>query len=50
MAKVESSDGSSFLAVFEDGRWKIDDTEAVKREILKLNLLTAEEKERIKNY
>jgi hypothetical protein len=43
MARIEWSDRSFSLATYEDGLWKIDDTEIVKQEILKLDLLTSEE-------
>ena len=38
------------LAVFEDGLWKIDDTEMVKEEFLKFAELSPEEKKRIKEF
>ena len=38
------------LAVFEDGLWKIDDTEAVKQEFLTSPNLSPEEKKRIKEF
>jgi hypothetical protein len=47
-ARIEWPDGLMSLAVFEDGQWKIDDTEIVKKEILKFDLPTI--KERIKRY
>lgn len=38
------------LAVFEDGLWKIDDTESVKQEFLTSPNLSPEEKKRIKEF
>lgn len=49
-AKVEPSDGMPFLVVYEEGRWKIDETEALKQEILEMEGLTPQEKEMIRNY
>ena len=49
-AKVEPSDGMPFLVVYEEGRWKIDETETLKQEILKMEELTPQEKETIRKY
>lgn len=49
-ASIEYSNGISAKAVFEDGRWKIDDTERLKEVMLKMNDFTPEEKERIRKY
>lgn len=49
-AEVEPADGIPFLAVREEGRWKIDETEALKQEILKMEGLTSQEKEMIRKY
>ena len=49
-AKVECPGQNTRRAVFEDGIWKLDDTENLKREILQMELLTAEDKQRIRNY
>ncbi len=49
-ATIEYSDGVIAKAIFEDGRWKIDDTERLKEGMLKMSGLTPEEKERIRKY
>lgn len=49
-AKIEYSDGVSAKAIFEEGNWKIDDTERLKETMLKMDGLTPEEKERIRKY
>lgn len=49
-ASIEYSNGMSAKAVFEDGRWKIDDTERLKEVMLKMNEFTPDEKERIRKY
>lgn len=49
-ASIEYSDGTSARAVFEDDRWKIDDTEKLKEQLLRMDLFTAEQKEQIKKY
>lgn len=50
MANIEYSDGISAKAVFEDGRWKIDDTEKLKEQLLGMELFTPEQKEQIRRY
>lgn len=49
-ANIEYSDGISAKAIFEDGRWKIDDTERIKEALLGMDLFTPEQKEQIKKY
>ena len=49
-AKVEPDDGIPFLVIYEEGRWKVDETEALKQEILKMEGLTPQEKEMIRKY
>lgn len=49
-ATIEYSDGVFAKAIFEDGLWKIDDTERLKEGMLKMNELTPEEKERIRKH
>lgn len=49
-ASIEYSNGISATAVFEDGRWKIDDTERLKEVMLRMNDFTPEEKERIRKH
>lgn len=49
-ATIEYSDGGIAKAIFEDGRWKIDDTERLKEGMLKMSELTREEKDRIRKY
>jgi hypothetical protein len=48
--KVEPADDIPFLVVYEEGRWKVDETEALKQEILKMEELTPQEKEMIRKY
>lgn len=50
VASIEYSNGISAKAVFEDDRWKIDDTERLKETMLRMNGFTSEEKERIRKY
>jgi hypothetical protein len=49
-ATIEYSDGVIAKAIFEDGRWRIDDTERLKEGMLRMHELTSEEKERIRKY
>ena len=49
-ANIEYSDGVKAKAVFEDGRWKIDDTDRLKGQLLGMDLFTPEQKEQIKKH
>lgn len=50
-----AEDGTAVFAVFEDGRWKMDDTELIKAELLQLKqsgllMITPEQEEHIKKF
>lgn len=53
-----SEEATAVFAIFEDGRWKMDDTEAVKAELLEMDkdgapgapVFTHEQRERIKKF
>lgn len=49
-ADLQYSDGISAQAVFEDGLWKIGDTEKLKEQLLGMDLFTPEQKEKIRKY
>jgi hypothetical protein len=57
-ARIYGPEGAAVFAVFEDGRWKLDDTESVKAALLEMDksdspgpaVFTPEQRERIKKF